>query len=94
MTPKELEKVLKLMVKYNVDSIKMEGLEINKSLHLSAKTPIKKPSLISPAIISTDEEGTAFNMDEVLFHSSSAPKMNLEDFSRYAAPVVPMKDKS
>lgn len=96
---KELEAVLRLMAKYQLDSIRLPtGLTITKSLHSvlpgkklkSSKDPtseIVHPNDLPVNYLPDDEE--------VIFASSSAPQIDLPDWSRtYTEPLVeePVED--
>jgi hypothetical protein len=77
-----LEKVMKLMQKYQVDELEFDNIKLHKKLHVGPKIP-KKPFTLAPA--------TPYKGDEdIMFASSSAPKLSIAEFNRFAA--NPVKD--
>lgn len=92
MTPKELEKILKLMTKYQVDTIQMEGITITKKMHLPKVKPL--PAYKLPPKFNTPVNHTQSPLTpENLFYSSSAPRLNDEVLKNYGL-NVPNEDKS
>lgn len=82
---KELESVVKLMVKYQLDSLKLpDGTEISKKIHLGPKLPNKK-EIHNPIIIGSK----VLSDEDLMFAATSAPRRNLEDFVNYSANVPP-----
>jgi hypothetical protein len=84
---RELESVLKLVTKYQLDSLELpDGTKISKKIHLGPKLPTRKdldrPIRIGDKVLSDED---------VMFAATAAPKMSLEDFDRLAA--NPPKDK-
>jgi hypothetical protein len=77
----ELEKMMKLMQKYQIDELELGELKLHKKLHMGPKIPKKPYSLPSLPASSFDED--------IMFASSSAPKLSMSEFNRFAAnPVV------
>lgn len=85
---KYLSDLMKLMSKYQIDFIELPSIKLSKKLHQgkSIKTkstlPIKTKSVIA---VNGEIE------DDIIFASTSAPKMSLEDFNRFASNPVPVK---
>ena len=78
-----VEALLKLMTKHQADSIELTpdgGIKISKKLHYGPKLPKKtyaEPPVIHGASVLSDED--------VMFAATSAPKMSLEDFTKFSA---------
>jgi hypothetical protein len=81
-----LEKVMKLMTKYQVDVIELQGLKISKKIHQGPKLP--KPNFKpAPTLIHQ------YSDEDVMFASSSAPRLTLEDFDAFTAhPIKGIND--
>jgi hypothetical protein len=75
-----LEKVMKLMQKYQIDELEFDNIKLHKKLHIGPKLP-KKPYSIAPIAPSYMDE-------DIMFASSSAPKLSMEEFNRFAANPV------
>jgi hypothetical protein len=80
---KNLEEIMKLMQKYQVDAFEMEDLKLSKKLHLGPKPPKNKIKAAPPVNMLSEEE--------IMFAASNAPKLSLDDFNKFAA--NPIKDK-
>jgi len=79
------------MTKYEIESISVEGITITKKLH----TPkIKQlPSYKLPPKVNTPVNFTQSPLEDVMFFSSSAPRLNEEVLKNYGL-NVPDKDQS
>ena len=89
MDLKDIEKLMKAMTKYQVSSIKMEGLEIQKNLHLNPKAKDKPTIQISPAPLPVNYSAP----EDVLFLNSKAPKLSLDEWDRFSSnSPKPLKD--
>lgn len=85
-TLKYLEAVMKLMAKNQISTLELPGLKLTKSVFKQPKMPLlnAKPKFNQPVNFKTDED--------IMFASSSAPKLSLDQFERFAAVPVPVKD--
>lgn len=83
MDIKDIEKIMKMMVKYQMASFEMDGLTLSKNVHTPKQPKATKPAYKPPPFIDVSSAE-----DEVLFHSSSAPKFSLSDFDKYAAKPI------
>lgn len=78
---KDLEAVMKLMTKYQVDQVTLpSGIIITKALHLPAKTR-QRASKNQEAQLPVN--WTTSTPDDILFAQSSAPPITLEDFENF-----------
>lgn len=93
MTPKDIEKLCKLLVKYELESISVEGITITKKIHLPKIKPM--PAYKMPPKFNMPVNHSQSPLDEVsLFYSSSAPRLNDEALKNYALNVPNDKDHS
>jgi hypothetical protein len=82
MSLARLEKIIKMMTKYSIDLIEIDGVKISKKLHLAPQKKMPtKPNMIPPPVNHQDSP-----FDDILFHSSSAPRLDMESLVRYGAP--------
>jgi hypothetical protein len=78
--PKVLEKTLKLMKKYNVQTLTCDGVTISIG---AAKV---KPPKLSPAMQAVNNKTKIAIPDAILYGASNAPK--IDDFNRYSISKV------
>jgi hypothetical protein len=83
---KDIEKVMKLMVKLQIATFECEGIKITKTLHLNPK-----PAKVLTATFSTVPVNFS-SPDDVMFLSTKAPKMSLDEIDRWHAPVNKQAD--
>lgn len=83
MDLKQIENLMKLMTKFQVDLIEVDGLKISKKIHQGPKLP-KKDFTLSPAATSINQDLE----DDVMFASTNAPKLTLEEFSKFSSNPV------
>ena len=77
---KELEAVLKLVSKYQLDELCLpDGTKIIKKNHLGK--PVEKPDYTFPS------SPMPLTAEEIIFGATSAPRLTLEDFDRMASNV-------
>jgi hypothetical protein len=79
---KDLEAIIKLLSKHQLECLEIGDIKITKSKHLGKAIPQKK-QVESPVNLDIDED------DHLMFASTSAPKMALEDFSLFSANLPP-----
>lgn len=82
MNLKDLEAIMKLMGKYQIDLVELPGIKVSKKIHLGPKVPKPKYSAAPPINMQTEED--------IMFMSSAAPKLSLDDFAKFTA--NPIKD--
>lgn len=74
---KDLEAIMKLMTKHQVDMVEVEGLKISKKMHLGPKMPKKPFTMPTPQA----------EKDDLMFLSTSAPKLSLDEFQKFSSNI-------
>lgn len=75
MNTEELEQIAQIMVRYRLAEVTCEGLTVRKTMHEVERFQTERAPQAEP-VMPTDGEPLD---DEVLFHSSFAPRMTVED---------------
>ena len=70
-----LESVFKLCQKYQISELEVGDIKLKKTIHLGPKLPKKKFTLPP-------------SDDDIMFASSSAPKLSLADFAKFTSNPV------
>ena len=77
----ELEAAMKLIEKYQIDSLELpNGIKLSKSLHKSKRPRGRSaPKLSSPPSLPVNFQ----EPDEIVFAQSSAPALSLDDLTNF-----------
>jgi hypothetical protein len=84
MTLKDIEKVMKLMVKNQIATFECEGMKLTKNIHIDPKARKRPEITISPAPMPINYSSP----DDIMFLNSKAPKMSLDEWDRFTAPTA------